>query len=169
MKWRSPGGLSPSFRKGTGLSFLSILGLSQPLLSSPRPPVGSLAQLAVFLLPGSEFRPPQGMALGSHLLCSVQRNEIEEMWAGCLVLNPRYDCPPPASIYTPVSSASEEDGPQGIEECDEEPSWKPQRFAKKISPLHFFKPLGRIIFIFVTALKKHSRKETKAKEDRGQG
>lgn len=59
MKWRSPEGLSQgpicSFRKGTGLSFLSVLGLSEPLRSSPHPPVGSLPQLAVFLLPGSEF------------------------------------------------------------------------------------------------------------------
>lgn len=127
-------------------------GLSEPLLSSSHHPVGSLAQLAVFLLPGSEFRPPQGMALGSHLLCSVQRNEIEEVWAGCLVLSPWHNCPPPASIYTPVSSASEEDDPQGIEDCGHhEPSWKPQLLAKKISPLHFFKPLGRIISIFVMA------------------
>lgn len=35
--------------------FLSIPGLSEPLLSSSHRPVGSLAQLAVFLLPGSEF------------------------------------------------------------------------------------------------------------------
>lgn len=70
-----------------------------------------------------------------------------------------------ASIYTHVSSASEKDDPQGIKECGNKPCWKPQLLAKKPSPLHFFKPLGRIIFIFTTALKKHSRKETKAKRE----
>lgn len=127
----------------------------RPLRAPPVfiPPAGSLAQL--------------GQASGSHLLCSEQRNETEEMWAGGLVLSLRH-CPPTASTYTPDFSASEEDDPQGIEDCGHhEPSWKPQLLAKKISPLRFFKPSGRIIFIL--ALKKHSRKETKAKENRDQG
>lgn len=57
------------------------------------------------------------------------------MWAGGLVLSLRH-CPPTASTYTPDFSASEEDDPQGIEDCGHhEPSWKPQLLAKKISPL----------------------------------
>lgn len=136
--------------------------LSEPLLSSPHPPASSLTGLAFFLLPG--IRTPTSSENGAGPGLPFNLLNAEKCGRGQdASLGPRLDAA--ASIYTHVSSASEKDDPQGIKECGNKPCWKPQLLAKKPSPLHFFKPLGRIIFIFTTALKKHSRKETKAKRE----
>lgn len=39
--------------------------------------------------------------------------------------------------------------------------------AKETSPSHFSKPLGRVIFLFTKALKKHSRKKMQVKKRTG--
>lgn len=76
------------------------------------------------------------------------------------------DCPLTASTYTLASTVSRGRQPTltSASRSVATTLLKTQLFAKKTPPLHLFKPLGRIIFIFTLALKQqHSRDEIKAK------